>query len=114
MQDINDRPEIDHERCNGCALCVANCPGLAIFVVDESYRPGSALVKLPFELHPLPARAASVDLLNRAGAVIGEGKVVMVQNPKAFDRTAVIHVEVPQGLAQEVRNIRLKGVNDRA
>lgn len=109
FQDINDRPEIDHELCNGCAICVANCPGLAIFAVQQDYRPGTSLVKLPFEMYPLPVRGETVDALNRTGDVVCEGTVILVQNPKSFDRTAVVNLEVPQQYAQEVRNIRLKG-----
>ncbi|MGI6359170.1 MAG: 4Fe-4S dicluster domain-containing protein [Bacillota bacterium] len=108
FKDINDLPTIDHDRCNGCAICVANCPGLAIFVVDESYRPDLALVKLPYEQLPLPKAGETVLALDRAGQVVGEGVVRLVQNPKAFDRTAVIHLEVPRELAQTVRNIRVE------
>lgn len=106
--DINDRPSIDHERCNGCAICVANCPGLAIFVVDKGYRAETALIKLPYEQLPLPAAGETVDALNRAGEVVGDGTVRTVQNPKAFDRTAVIQLEVAKELADIVRNIRVK------
>jgi len=106
--DINDRPSIDHSKCNGCAICVANCPGLAIFVVDQSYRSESALIKLPYEQLPLPLVGETVDALDRAGEVAGTGVVRQVQNPKAFDRTAVIHLEVARELADVVRNIRVK------
>jgi len=106
--DINNRPNIDHEKCNGCAVCVANCPGLAIFVVDQNYREGYSLVKLSYEQLPLPEQGESVWAIDRAGEVIGSGTVKLVQNPKAFDRTAVIHLEVPAALAQEARYIRVK------
>ena len=109
FSDINDRPEIVHDKCNGCAICVANCPGLAIFVVDEQHRPGLAMVKLPYEQYPLPERGQAVEALNRAGEVVCEGTVILIQNPRSFDRTAVVHVEVPKQLAQSVRNIRVKG-----
>jgi hypothetical protein len=82
---------------------------LAIFVVDENHQPGLALVKVPYEQHPLPARGNIVHALNRSGAVVCDATVVMVQNPKSFDRTAVVHLQVPQVFAYEVRNLRLKG-----
>jgi len=109
--DINDTPSFDEDLCNGCAICVANCPGLAIFVVDETYSPDEALVKLPYEFMPLPAAGDEVLAVNRAGEVIGHARVVRVQNPSAFDRTAVIHVAVPKALGREVRFIKLEGPN---
>ena len=107
FEDINDLPEIDHERCNGCAICVANCPGLAISVVDMTYGETTALVKIPYEYLPLPEVGETVAALNRAGEQIGEAIVKQVQRPAAFDRTAVVHLEVPRALAHDVRNIRV-------
>jgi Fe-S-cluster-containing hydrogenase component 2 len=107
--DINDRPLLDAERCNGCAMCVASCPGLAIFVIDETYAANEALVKIPYEFLPLPQAGERVAALNRAGEVVGMARVVRVQNPPAFDRTAVIHLAVPKELVHDVRNIALAG-----
>ncbi len=112
--DINDQPAIDVERCNGCALCVANCPGLAIFVVDETYGTDTALVKIPYEFLPLPEKGTTVIALNRAGEQIGEALVIASQNPASFDRTAVIHLQVPKTIARDVRNIRVEGASAHA
>jgi len=109
--DINDLPNFDPALCNGCAICVANCPGLAIFVVDESYSDEAALIKMPYEFVPLPEAGAIVGLLDRSGQQVGLGKVVRVQNPPRFDRTAVVHVEVPKELAKEVRFLALGAGN---
>jgi len=103
FQDINDLPVIDWEKCNGCAVCVANCPGLAIFVVDESFSATEALLKLPYEFAPLPQAGDVVKALNRCGQEVGAGRIVRVQNPPSFDRTAVVHLAVPKKLAREVR-----------
>lgn len=109
FEDINDMPVINHAMCNGCAICVANCPGLAIFVVDESFNPQEALIKLPFEFSPLPEVGSQVEAVNRSGEVVGVARVVRVQNPPSFDRTAVIHIAVPKALAREVRFIGVGG-----
>ncbi|MBT9152280.1 MAG: hypothetical protein DDT35_00494 [Firmicutes bacterium] len=110
--DINDLPDFDPALCNGCAICVANCPGLAIFVVDERYSEDTALIKLPYEFAPLPEVGAMVGVMNRGGQQIALGKIVRVQNPPRFDRTAVVHVEVPKCWAREVRFLAL-GANKR-
>ncbi|HBK85256.1 MAG TPA: hypothetical protein DDZ53_04400 [Firmicutes bacterium] len=53
----------------------------------------------------MPRVGATVKALNRAGEVVGQGTVIKVQTPPAFDRTAVIHLAVAKTLAHEVRNI---------
>lgn len=105
MTDINDKPEIIAEKCNGCAICVSKCPGLAIFVVDATYGDNEALVKLPWEFTPLPKKGDEVVTLNRAGETVGKGRVVMIQDSKFFDRTRIIHLVVPKTDMMEVRSI---------
>ena len=39
--NINDRPQVLPDECVGCALCVAKCPGLAIFMVDLTGQTGA-------------------------------------------------------------------------
>lgn len=112
--DINNQPQLNAERCNGCALCVASCPGLAIFVLDLAYSEDNALIKLPYEFLPLPRVGVTVAALSRAGEVIGRGTVIQVQNPPTFDRTAVIHLAVDKDIAHEVRNIVVEDEADDA
>lgn len=107
FSDINDLPEIDHDLCNGCGLCVSKCPGLAIFIIDETYSENEALVKLPYEFVPLPKEGDTVKALDREGRVVGEARVVKIQNGKYEDRTPVISVAVPKGQSMVVRNIGL-------
>jgi Fe-S-cluster-containing hydrogenase component 2 len=103
--DINDVPKIDYEKCTGCAVCVARCPGLACFVVDLAYGGGLALVKLPYEMLPAPERGMSVECLGRTGEVVCGGRVVNVVEPLK-DRTKVVHVEIPLDRANDVRAIK--------
>lgn len=101
--DITNIPEVNFEKCNGCGICIANCPGLAIFSVDESFSDGTAEVGIPYEFKPLPIVGEEVKLINRAGQVIGTGKIKKILNPKNFDRTAVVYLEVPKNLSLDVR-----------
>ena len=105
--DINDLPAVDHDKCNGCGICISRCPGLAIFVVDETYSETEALVKLPYEFLPLPAPGGFVTGLDRTGRPACRARVVKITNTKAQDRTPVISVAVPRDMALTVRNIRL-------
>ena len=107
--DINDLPSVDHSLCNGCSLCVSNCPGLAIMVVDNTYSEDEALVKLPYEFLPLPAAGEVVKGLDRAGNELCEAKVVKVQNSKALDKTPIVSIAVKKEFMKLVRNIRMEG-----
>jgi len=109
VPNMNDIPWVDHELCNGCSLCISKCPGLAVFVIDETYSPNEALVKIPYELLPLPREGDIVTALDREGEVVGEARVLKVQNGKQQDRTAVISLAVAKDLSMKVRNIRIRG-----
>ena len=106
FEDINDTPSIDYEKCTGCTLCVAVCPGLACFVIDMTYGEDEALYKLPYEMLPVPQKGQSVQCLDRTGNVVSEGRVEAVAEPKR-DRTLVVHVAAPKSLAGEIRAIRV-------
>lgn len=110
FSDINERPQVLFDKCNGCGSCMSRCPGLAIFVVDATYAEQEALVKIPYEFLPVPEVNETVITINRAGMEVGEGKVVRVQNSKVQDCTAIIWLAVPKDLMMEVRHFRVKEV----
>ena len=110
--DINECPKIDFDLCTGCGVCLTKCPGLAIFIIDETYGADTALVKLPFEYLPLPQAGQYAMGLNRAGEELGWFKVVQVIKGSARNLTHTICLEVPKELSMEVRNIREGGYRD--
>lgn len=103
FKDINERPVLDFDKCTGCGICVVNCPGLAIFIIDETYSDTEALVKIPYEFVPLPDEGIFVTALNREGKPICRAKVVKVQNAKFQDKTPVVSLAVPKEYSMEVR-----------
>lgn len=103
---ITNLPVFYAEKCDGCGRCIPLCPGQAIFRVDTTYSKEKATVSFPYEFLPLPKKGDAVKGVNRAGEVICDARVLRVQNPKGFDRTAVITLTVPKGLAMEVRSIK--------
>ncbi|MBN2363196.1 4Fe-4S binding protein [candidate division WOR-3 bacterium] len=108
-EGINGIPSIDHTLCNGCSLCVYQCPGLAIFVVGLDRKdPAKGFVSLPYEFLPVPEKDDIVDVLDREGKVISEGKILKVNKSKATDRTSVVTVEVPSNLLDKARFIKTK------
>lgn len=103
MNDINDLPKIDFEKCTGCGACIGKCPGLAVFVVDMTYSDNEALIKIPYEFN-LPKIGDTVKALDRKGDVKGDAKVIRVTKGK--DKTGIVSIAVKKSLAMEVRNIR--------
>jgi len=106
-EDITNLPVLDEEKCNGCGLCISACPGLAISVVDLTYSDDEAVVRIPHEFLPLPAKEDKVKCLSRDGKVIADGRIGKVLNPKSHDRTPVLWVKVPKAFAMDVRAISL-------
>lgn len=71
-EDINDLPSLDVVKCTGCGLCIAACPGLAIFVVNRAYTESDALISIPYEFLPLPRIGEQVEALkSKSGLFFG-------------------------------------------
>lgn len=103
FEDINDLPVIDWTRCTGCGQCVAACPGLAIFVVDETYSDTECLIAMPHEFLPLPERGEVVSLYDRAGRRVGTGTVHRVVKGASKLATPVVWVRAPKEFAYVAR-----------
>ncbi len=104
MEDINDLPELDQEACNGCGNCIAQCPGLAIFVIDETWSDDRALIRIPHEFAPLPEKGQIITTLDRAGKFAATAEVIRVVKTKSG--TPVVHIAVPKELIREIRAIK--------
>lgn len=102
---ITNRPYLDEDKCIGCGLCIPQCPGQAIFLIDLTYSQGAASVAFPYEYLPLPKEGRTVRAVNRAGESVCSGTVIKVQNPKKNDQTPVVTVAVQRKYATEVRGI---------
>ena len=103
---ITNTPILDENLCIGCGLCIAKCPGLAIFVIDKTYSNKEGLIMFPYEYLPLPIPGSSVEAVDRAGKVISSGKVIRVLNNKSLDRTPVVTIAIPKEKLDEVRGIK--------
>lgn len=107
-EPITNLPVVDPEKCIGCGLCVALCPGQACFLMDQSNEEYDT-VTLPYEYYPLPEKEQEVYGLSREGKYLVKATVVRVVMTKKNDRTAVIEVKVPKGYGMKVRNISADG-----
>ncbi len=106
-EDINHVPVVDHNICNGCTNCVSACPGLAIFIVDNSGEFGK--LTIPYEFSPLPKEGDMVLGLDRSGLPVSECKVIKVRNNERLDKTALITLELSKDKVNQVRFIKAKG-----
>ena len=105
--DINDLPVVDFDKCNGCGICIKECPGLAIFVVDKTYSETHATVRLPHEFLPVPQPGQFVTGLDRAGIERGSFEVIKVISGGPVNKTPVVWLAVPQELVMEIRAIKI-------
>ena len=106
MDNINDPPEVDYEKCTGCMKCIRVCPGLAIFMLRLG-GDGEGEVTLQYEFLPWPKKGERVELYNRKGEKVGEGIVNWILPPERNDNTALVRVEVDEDLIYEVRAIKV-------
>ncbi|MGI6157867.1 MAG: (2Fe-2S)-binding protein [Saccharofermentanales bacterium] len=102
MADINDCPVIDWDRCTGCGRCVGVCPGLAIFIVDETAEDDAAWISVPYEFTPLPDIGDVVTALDRSGRPVGDAVVRRV-NPGKSTQTPLVTLVVPHDRIDDVR-----------
>lgn len=103
FKNINELPQIDFDKCNGCGSCTIGCPGSAIFVLNETYSDKEAIVMIPYEFLPLPKKGEEVYSLNREGENVGKVRVMNVLKSK--NKTSVISIAVPKNMTMEIRNI---------
>ncbi len=104
-EQITNLPHIIEEKCVGCGLCVANCPGLAITLVDQSQKE-KAVIDFPFEYLPLPCVGDEVDAVGRDGQVVCKGKIQDVKKLDSYAGTTVIRMEIPKEFAHQVRSMK--------
>lgn len=100
--------KVNWEKCSGCTMCVAVCPGLSIFL--QNIKDGKGYVTMPYELLPTPELGKKAQLLDRSGKAVGVGKIV---NPTyqakgdAYPRWVVtVEMDDPE-LSYEVRAIKI-------
>ena len=101
-EDITKIPQFRPEhKCVGCGLCVANCPGQAIFLVENGTDEDK--VTIPYEFFPLPQIGEKGQGCTRAGEPICTAEVVAVKDLPINDHTVLLTLSVPAGMGNEVR-----------
>lgn len=99
-------PVIDYEKCTGCLVCIPRCPGLAIFVIDET-PDEHAIMYIPYELSPLPKKGDIAIGLDKQGKERCKVTIIKVLAAKKFDHCAVIGFTSPKDLINDIRFVKL-------
>ena len=102
-KDLNACPVLHPEKCAGCKLCVAACPGQAIFLQMPNYDETSATITFPYEYLPLPSPGQTVEATNRLGRVICPAKVLEVETRGSFNKTNLVTLKIPKAHRDEIR-----------
>ncbi len=101
---ITKLPAVDPDmNCIGCGLCVALCPGQAIFLVDDDYSDDYATVTLPYEFLPYPKAGTKGIALSREGKRVCEAEVLYCRTNTAMDHTALLTIKVPKEMSMKAR-----------
>lgn len=108
-EPITNLPAVEPDKCVGCGICVAACPGLAIFLVDVNAGNGEATITFPYEYLPVPAKGDAVKAVDRTGQVVCDATVEKVASVKSYDMTKVITIRIPGKYADTVRGIQRNG-----
>ena len=103
-EDITSLPYVNKaSRCTGCGMCVANCSGQAIFLVNDDFEPGYSTVTIPYEFIPRPSIGDKGTALSRGGEAVCEAEVVDIKVSPVFDHTALLTMKVPKDMSMKAR-----------
>ncbi len=106
---ILGRPAFLGPECTGCTKCVTICPGLAITMVDGRKDPDFPIVSVPFEQSGAHVEEGTMVLATgQEGEVLGNFEVVGVKNRKFADRTLLVQLRAPKGMAPLIAGIRMQ------
>jgi Fe-S-cluster-containing hydrogenase component 2 len=88
-RELISLPEFNEENCIGCLLCVANCPGQALFYINKE----NCEIIFPFEFSIRPEIGEKIDLVDEYGNILGLGEVKDFIYKKVFNKTTLIVVK---------------------
>lgn len=107
---ITSLPQVQNPcSCSGCGMCVANCSGQAIFLVNENYEEKFASVTIPYEFLPLPEKGEKGFALGRNGKKVCEAEIIEVRSSPAFDHTNLVTMKVPKEFSMKARFFKAQG-----
>jgi sarcosine oxidase subunit alpha len=100
-------PRVEKDQCVGCNKCVFICPGLAITLVDYREDTNNPLISLAYEVYNYEVKKGDTILLtDYEGNPLQEAEVIEVVLNKASQKTKIVKVRAPKGIAKKVAGFR--------
>ncbi len=112
MSHLSGLPVLEKEKCTGCGLCAAVCPGLAIFILAYDHEDENGTVTFPYEFLPLPEKGSIVAGTDKLGKLVCSVKIIKVVCASSYRKTNLITVLVPKEYLDLIRGIRKKDINN--
>ena len=103
---ITDLPVLNEDKCTGCGLCIASCPGQAIFLLNYNYSDSKAAVSFPYEYLPLPEVGDILTGVNRKGEAVAPVEIVKVDKKARNDHTTIITASMSKEYVHHIRSIK--------
>lgn len=101
-EHLTSLPQVDCKKeCKNCGMCVASCPGQAIFLVESNET--EAQITLPYEFLPYPQKGEKGKALDRSGKPICDAEVVGTKIIPAYDKTALLTIKIPKKYINSAR-----------
>ena len=112
LTHLSGLPVLEKEKCTGCGLCAAVCPGLAIFILDYNKDDTNGTVTFPYEFLPLPEKGSTVTGTDKLGKPVCSVEVIRVVCPSSYRKTNLITVLVPKEHLDIIRGIERQSTNN--
>lgn len=96
-------------KCSACGMCVANCSGQAIFLVNEDFEPDYCSITFPYEFLPLPQKGEIGTALSRSGQSLCPAEILEVKTSAAYDKTCLVTMKVPSAFVDKARFWKKEG-----
>lgn len=101
------KPRVEKDQCVGCNKCVFICPGLAITLADYREDTNNPVVSLAYELYNYEVKKGDTVLLtDYEGNPLQEAEIIEVVLNKSSQKTQIVKVRVPKGIAKKVAGFR--------
>lgn len=101
-EKLTSLPVVNSENnCMNCGMCVASCPGQAIFLLAT--KGNDAFITMPYEFLPYPEIGDIGTALDRSGRKVCSAEVVSIKTKAAFDKTALLTIKIPHDFADTAR-----------
>jgi thioredoxin reductase/Fe-S-cluster-containing hydrogenase component 2 len=105
---ITGLPKVDKEVCTGCGLCLAICPGQAIFLYQDRYDDLCSSLTFVYEFLPLPAEGESCEAVDRRGAYVCDAKIVKVRTGSHLHASPLVTIAFDRQYRDRVRSLKLR------